>query len=733
MIDIKFRMPQNLFTLRALNKILRMKKLLLLSSLLFAFQFVNGQVYDPVKWKYAVKYLDGNNAELQVSATIEEHWHVYSIDIPVTSPVVGTEITVEKSSSFELNGALREPAPIEEYDPNFEETLKWHENKVTFTQPIKIHSEKDFTVKGELVFMVCNESMCLPPDYIDISFDVKGKPQKAATKVDDAKKAEPTINNENVTTEEATETTEASDIAPGVDEEKEEIDYAYTGEDTLTTVAKATEEVVEDASTTSGGTRSLLGIFILSFLGGFAALLTPCVFPMIPLTVSFFTKQSKNRAKGIANAMIYGLAIILQYTAIGFIIVKVFGSDALNALSTNPWMNIFFFLLLVIFAISFFGAFEITLPSKWVNKSDQASDKGGIVGIFFMAFTLALVSFSCTGPIIGSLLVEAASGGYQGPLIGMFGFSLALALPFTLFAIFPGWLNSLPKSGGWLNSVKVVLGFIELAFAFKFLSAADLVWQAGILQREWFIAIWIAIFTLLTLYLLGKFRMPHDSPLDKLSVPRLMLSIVSLFFVVYLIPGMWGAPLKLISGFPPPMFYSESPGGFGGSSAKVVSTISEEIPEGANPEHCPHELNCFHDFEAGLAYAKKVNKPIMLDFTGWGCVNCRKMEEQVWSDPRVLSKLREEIVLVSLYVDERKELPKEEQFVSEVTGKKIKTVGNKWSEFQVKHYQSNAQPQYIIINHESMKPLNGTTAYDPDIDLYLKWLEEGVDKFEANK
>lgn len=732
MIDIKFRIPQNLFTLRDLNKNLGMKKLLVLATLLFAFQFVNAQVYDPVKWKYSVKYLDDNKAELQVSATIEDHWHVYSIDIPETSPVIGTDITMEESSSFALNGPLREPKPIEEYDPNFDETLKWHEHKVTFTQPIKILSEKDFTIKGELMFMVCNESMCLPPEYIDLSFSVKGKPQKTATNTEEVKKEEPTINTETADTEES-ESTDASDIAPGVDEEKEEIDYAYTGEDTTLTAANTYEEIAVEPSSETAGGRSLLGIFILSFLGGFAALLTPCVFPMIPLTVSFFTKQSKNRAKGIANAMMYGLAIILQYTAIGFIIVKVFGSDALNALSTNPWMNIFFFGLLVIFAISFFGAFEITLPSKWVNKSDQASDKGGVVGIFFMAFTLALVSFSCTGPIIGSLLVEAASGGYQGPLIGMFGFSLALALPFTLFAIFPGWLNSLPKSGGWLNSVKVVLGFIELAFAFKFLSAADLVWQAGILQREWFIAIWIAIFALLTLYLLGKFRMPHDSPLDKVSVPRLLMAIVSLFFVVYLIPGMWGAPLKLISGFPPPMFYSESPGGFGGSATVVSAISNEEIPEGADPEHCPLSLNCFHEFEQGLAYAKKVNKPVMLDFTGWGCVNCRKMEENVWSDPRVLEILREDVVIISLYVDERKELPEEEQFVSEVTGKKVKTVGNKWSEFQVKHFKSNSQPQYILLNHTSMKPLNGTTAYDPDIDLYLNWLEEGIAKFEKSK
>lgn len=700
-----------------------MRRLLILATLLLGFQSAHSQVYDPVDWSYSVKYLDGNKAELQVTATIEDHWHVYSIDIPETSPVIGTEITVKESSSFALNGPLKEPKPVEEYDPNFEETLKWHEHKATFTQPIKILSEKDFTITGELMFMVCNESMCLPPEYIDISFDIKGKPQSTG-----AVEKTPTVNDDKVAVEEASESTDPADIAPGVDEEKEEIDYTYTGEDTLSK-ADLHEEVADVSSDDSSNSRSFLGIFILSFLGGFAALLTPCVFPMIPLTVSFFTKQSKNRAKGIANAMIYGLAIILLYTAIGFLITKVFGSDALNALSTNPWMNIFFFVLLVVFAISFFGAFEITLPSKWVNKSDQAADKGGIVGIFFMAFTLALVSFSCTGPIIGSLLVEAASGGYQGPLIGMFGFSLALALPFTLFAIFPGWLNSLPKSGGWLNSVKVVLGFIELAFAFKFLSAADLVWQAGILQREWFIAIWITIFILLTLYLLGKFRMPHDSPIDKVSVPRLLMAIISLFFVVYLIPGMWGAPLKLISGFPPPMFYSESPNGFGGGGTVAMVASEGEIPEGADPEHCPLSLNCFHDFDQGLAYAKKVGKPVMLDFTGWGCVNCRKMEEQVWSDPRVLEILRDDVVLVSLYVDDREKLPESEQFVSDVTGKNIKTIGNKWSEFQVRHFKSNSQPQYIILDHESMAPLNGTTAYDPDIKKYIDWLEDGISKF----
>lgn len=481
---------------------------------------------------------------------------------------------------------------------------------------------------------------------------------------------------------------------------------------------------------------SLWGIFILSFLGGFAALLTPCVFPMMPMTVSFFTKQSKTRAKGITNAWMYGAFIVGIYTLLGFAITVIFGADALNALSTNAIFNLTFFVLLIVFAISFLGAFEITLPSAFVNKIDQASDKGGMIGIFFMAFTLAVVSFSCTGPIIGTLLVEAAvHGGVAGPLIGMFGFSLALALPFALFAAFPGWLNSLPQSGGWLNSVKVVLGFLEIGLAFKFLSNADLVWQAGLLPREVFIAIWIAVSAALTLYLFGFIRMPHDSPLTHLSVGRTMLALFFLSFTIYLIPGMWGAPLKIISGFPPPSFYSESPNGFGGASSIAVPAHGEGsgIPEGADPAHCPHGLNCFHDYESGLAYAKKVNKPILLDFTGWACVNCRKMEEQVWSDPRVLKILNDEVVLISLYVDEKTPLPEAEQYVSEETGKKVKSIGNKWADFQIKHFRSNSQPQYIIVGHESLKPLQPSTAYDPDIEFYLEWLNEGIKKFHQQQ
>lgn len=492
------------------------------------------------------------------------------------------------------------------------------------------------------------------------------------------------------------------------------------------------EALVATSSVTSSCSVNW-SVFITGFLGGLLALLTPCVFPMLPLTVSFFTKQSKTRAKGISNAIIYGISIVVIYVLLGMGVTITFGADALNALSTNVWFNIAFFILLVIFAISFLGAFEITLPSSWINKADSASERGGLIGIFFMAFTLSLVSFSCTGPIIGTLLVDAAVNGcYKDPALGMFGFSLALALPFGLFAAFPGWLNTLPKSGGWLNSVKVVLGLLELALALKFLSNADLVVQAGLLTREVFIAVWIAIFSVLTLYLFGLIKFPHDSDLKYLSIPRVMFAIVSLFFTIYLIPGMWGAPLKLVSGFPPPMFYSESPNGVG--SAAAISSVSSEKDSTAvgEPEHCPHNLNCFHDYDEGLAYARKSGKPVMIDFTGWACVNCRKMEEQVWSDPGVLKLLREDVVLISLYVDEKTELPENEQTEVEIGGKKkkIKTIGNKWSYMQASRYQTNSQPYYVMVDHNENTLSNGSAAYDPDITKFEDWLKKGIEDFK---
>ena len=623
--------------------------------------------HDPVKWTFNQKDLGNGEFELQFKATIEEHWHVYSMNLPVETMTQPTEFAFDTLKGVELVGKVVEPKPITQFDPVNQEELSWFENEVTFTQKVRL-TKSEGVVIGAVNFMACDDEKCLAPEWVDFEFKLSGEVATSGT----------------------------SD-AVGVD-------------------------------------RSWIGIFIAGFLGGLLALLTPCVFPMIPLTVSFFTKQSKTRAKGVTNALIYGAFIVFIYVVLGFLVTITFGADALNALSTNVWFNLFFFVLLVVFAISFLGAFEITLPSSWVNKADQASDRGGLIGIFFMAFTLSLVSFSCTGPIIGTLLVEAAvNGGVLGPIMGMTGFSVALALPFGLFAAFPGWLNSMPKSGGWLNSVKVVLGLLELALAFKFLSNADLVMQAGLLQRELFLAIWIAIFGTLALYLFGFIKFPHDSPVGNLSIPRYLFGLLVLIFTIYLIPGLWGAPLKIISGFPPPNFYSESPNGFGGGGTVSSNvTLSKDGKVVGDPEHCPHGLPCFHDYEEGLAYAKESGKPIMLDFTGWACVNCRKMEEQVWSDPRVLKRLREDYVLISLYVDEKLDLPKEEQIEVEIGGKtkKLRTVGNKWSYMQAERFGTNSQPYYVVLDHNENQ-LGGPAAYDPDIEKYVDWLDEGLSNFEA--
>lgn len=701
-------------------------KLLNVLFLLFGFSiFGNAQVYDPVDFTFKVKQLPNNEAELQMSATIEKGWHVYSLIIPAESMVIPTEISFEKSSDYELIGAVKEPKPIDEYDKNAGEKLRFHEDEVTFTQRIRIKSKKDFSVKGELSFMVCNDKMCLPPEYFDLDFKVKGAVEVKSSEEASGKVVETTQAAKEVITDEPSLTS-----AEGSDE-KLEIDYAEA--EPVDSVSDNEESKVEEILLEEKKPeKSLWGIFFLCFGAGIVALLTPCVFPMMPMTVSFFTKQSKTKAAGIRNAIMYSIFIVVIYVLLSlpFHIFDSVSPTILNEVSTNVPLNIFFFLVFIVFAISFFGAFEISLPNKWINKADSASDKGGVIGIFFMALTLVLVSFSCTGPLLGGLLgsVLSTDGGPLALSAGMAGFGVGLALPFGLFAAFPSWLNSIPKSGGWLNNVKVVLGFLELALAFKFLSNADLVLQAGYLQREVFLAIWIGVFIALTVYLFNGFRMPHDSPTDKLSVTRVLFGLVSLIFTVYLIPGLWGAPLKAISGFPPPAFYSESPGGFGGNSNATIA-VTGEIPEGADPEHCPHGLNCFHDYEEGLAYAKKVNKPILLDFTGWACVNCRKMEEQVWSDPRILEILSQDLVLISLYVDERKKLPENEQYESEITGRKVKTVGNKWSDFQTKHFQNNSQPLYVIIGHESLAPLNGKVGYDPDIELYEKWLNEGVEAF----
>jgi thiol:disulfide interchange protein len=487
--------------------------------------------------------------------------------------------------------------------------------------------------------------------------------------------------------------------------------------------------------------RSLWGIFIAGLIGGFAAFLMPCIYPMVPLTVSFFTKQSGSRAKGILNSLLYGLFIIVIYVALGMIVTLLFGASALNEAASSAWFNLIFFLIIMVFAVSFLGAFEITLPSRFVNKMDENSNKGGLIGLFFMAFTLALVSFSCTGPIIGYLLVEAvAEGALLGPAMGMLGFSVALAIPFMIFAFFPFLLKEMPKSGGWLNSVKVSLGFLELALALKFLSNVDLAYHWGILDREIFLALWIVIFGLFGFYLLGKLKFSHDSDLKFISIPRLFFAIVVLSFTVYMVPGMWGAPLKGLSAWLPPSttqdfnLHHNLPQGGTMSLGSINGLDSRSVTKKykSDRHQAPHGLDAFYDYDQAIEFAKQVNKPVLLDFTGWTCVNCRKMEESVWPDPTVLRLLNEEFVLASLYVDDRTPLEESEQYTSSFSGKKIRWVGQKWSDFQASKYGTNAQPYYVIIDHEGNQ-LVPAEAYNEDIQNYIKFLESGLAAFRAGK
>lgn len=685
-----------------------MKKiLLLLAFILSATSF--SQIHKPVKWATSVVAVSGTTYELVMQATIEANWHLYSQNVPDNGPIP-TAFTFSKNANFELVGKVTQEKGQTVTDPVFNMKITFFENKAVFKQRINVLSKKAFKISGEVEFMACNDANCLPPSYVDLAFEIPETKLAVADKTIEAEKV----------------------VAP-IDEKAIVSDTIINEELSTATIGKTA--VKDTTIDKSGGSknkkssdRSLLSLFIIAFFSGFAALLTPCVFPMIPMTVSFFTKQSKNKATGIKNAIIYGLSIVIIYVLLGFLVSTVFGADALNALSTNVWFNIIFFLLLVVFAVSFLGAFEIMLPNSWANKVDTKADKGGLIGIFFMALALAIVSFSCTGPIVGTLLVQAAASGNQvGPIIGMLGFSLALAIPFALFAAFPGWLNSLPKSGGWLNTVKVVLGFLELALAFKFLSNADLVLQLHLIEREVFLAIWIAIFGTLAFYLFGKIQLPHDSPLTSISVGRLSLGLLTLSFTIYMIPGLWGAPLNLISAFPPAQHYSESPYGVGssqGGGAAMVSTI----PEGAHLM-APHNIVAFTDYDLGMAYAKKVNKPVMLDFTGYACVNCRKMEQQVWPKEQILAILKNDVVLISLYVDDKRALPEGAEIESKLRpGKKLKYVGQKWSEFQTLKYKANAQPFYVLTDHEG-KNLIDPVGYTPDVEEYHNWLQKGVAKF----
>ena len=667
-----------------------MRKYFALIALIFGF-FGNAQILNPVQWKTKVVQKSATEFELIMDATIENEWHMYSQFTPENGPLPTVFDYKNAKGNFDLVGKTKESPYKKVYNDIFEVDEYYFAKTAQFKQIIKVTNPKLKEVKVYVEYQVCKEQ-CIQQD------------------------ATFTFKLPEIKVEEVAPTSVVSN------------DTTSVNADTTTVAATNLEKPTKEVTTTSASKteeKGLWSIFFLAFFGGFAALLTPCVFPMIPMTVSFFTKQSKTKAEGKKNAILYGVSIILIYVILGSLVTGIFGADSLNALSTNVWFNLIFFGLLVFFAASFLGAFEIVLPNSWANKVDQQADRGGFVGILFMALALAIVSFSCTGPIVGTLLVEAASKGGLAPIIGMLGFSSALALPFMLFAMFPGWMNSLPKSGGWLNTVKVSLGFLELALAFKFLSNADLVVQAHLLEREVFIGIWIAIFGTWAAYLFGKLTLPHDSPITHLSVGRLFMAIFVTIFTIYLIPGLWGAPLKIISGFPPPMTYSESPNGIGTSGGNSTAAIA--LPENAHLG--PHGIIAFHDYEDGLAYAKKVGKPILLDFTGHACVNCRKMEDFVWSKPEILSILKDQVVLVSLYVDDKRELPKEEQYVSKETGKEIVTIGNKWSDYQITRYKNNAQPYYIILDSDG-NDITQQIGYTPNAEEYKKWLEQGISKFK---
>jgi len=687
-------------------------KILIFYFLLFVNVLAQAQISDPVHWKFSSNKTAENEYDLTFKASIDKGWHTYSQVQESDDGPIPTSFTFEKNKDFELVGKTKESKCKSVFETAFGMNVKFYENEAIFTQHIKLKKDGKLKVKGFLNFLACEEGRCLPPKDVDFSFEVEG----------------------NLSSE-----VQGSEVQNGAEKvDSSEIEKVENQvEKTEATVTETKTEIPKEE------TQSSWQIFLLGLLAGFTALLTPCVFPMIPMNVSFFTKQSKTKAEGIKNASIFSLSIIVLYVSLGLIFTIAFGVDSLHAISTNFYFNLFFFALLMLFAFSFLGAFEIVLPSALVNKIDAQSDKGGYLGIFFMALTLTLVSFSCTSGFIGPLLFSAgATGEIMAPFLGMLGFSIGLAVPFGLFAAFPGWLNSLPKSGGWLNAVKVTLGFLELALAFKFASNADLVVQANILTREIFISIWIVIFALLGFYLLGKLKFHHDDELPKndwgipyLSVTRLMMAIFAFAFTMYLIPGLWGAPLKLVSAFVPPDFYAEAPYGLKVAAKAGVPASGSSSHESENKHgQCPNDLPCFHDYDEALAYAKKVNKPLMVDFTGYACVNCRKMEAEVWTNSEVDNRLRSDVVLVSLYVDDNNLLPEKEWTTKQVGNEtmKIKTIGSKWVHLEVSRYQNNSQPLYVLLDHDE-KPLNTPTGYDQNVKKYIEWLDGGLQKFKGNK
>lgn len=666
-----------------------MKKILLSLIVSFLAFAAYAQIQEPVKFKTELKNVSATEVEIVFIASIEQGWHVYSTDLGDGGPISAT-FNTDKLTGAQLDGKLRPIGKeIASFDKLFEMDVRYFEHTAQFVQKLKL-TGGDYQVTGYLEYGACNDENCLPPTQVEFSFSGKAEGASASVQAE--------------TPAEQADTAAAPTVIGGADGPTSVV---VSDNDLWSPVINELNALGE---TTSQEDMSWLYIFITGFVGGLLALFTPCVWPIIPMTVSFFLKRSKDKKKGIRDAWTYGASIVVIYVTLGLAITAIFGANALNALSTNAIFNIFFCLMLVVFAASFFGAFEITLPSKWSNAVDsKAEATTGLLSIFLMAFTLSLVSFSCTGPIIGFLLVQVSTtGNVIAPAVGMLGFAIALALPFTLFALFPSWLKSMPKSGGWMNVIKVTLGFLELAFALKFLSVADLAYGWRILDRETFLALWIVLFALLGFYLLGKIKFPHDDDNTKVSVPRFFLALASLAFAVYMVPGLWGAPLKAVSAFAPPM------------QTQDFNLYNNEV-------HAK-----FDDYDAGMKYAREHGKPVMLDFTGYGCVNCRKMELAVWTDMKVADLINNDYVLITLYVDNKTRLPEPVKVMENGTERTLRTVGDKWSYLQRVKFGANAQPFYVLIDNEG-KPLNKSYSYDEDIDKYVDFLQTGLNNYNKKK
>ena len=685
---------------------------LLLSFVVYALQ---AQIKDPVKFKTELTPLSDTEAEVVFTAAIDKGWHVYSTDLGDGGPISAT-FNVDNKSGVELVGKLKPVGKeVATFDKLFEMKVRYFENTAKFVQKVKFTGGA-YAIEGYLEYGACDDERCLPPTQVPFKFSGVAKAgNAAATKTEQSKAEQP----EQKVVDKADKKEEATSVASKDSSAMMELVPATTTEaatDIQPAVASSElwKPVISDLQALGEEhgqeDMSWIYIFITGFLGGLLALFTPCVWPIIPMTVSFFLKRSKDKKKGIRDAWTYGASIVVIYVALGLAITLIFGASALNALSTNAIFNILFFLMLVIFAASFFGAFEIRLPSKWGNAVDsKAESTTGLLSIFLMAFTLSLVSFSCTGPIIGFLLVQVSTtGSVVAPAIGMLGFAIALALPFTLFALFPSWLKSMPKSGGWMNVIKVTLGFLELVFALKFLSVADLAYGWRLLDRETFLALWIVIFALLGFYLLGKIKFPHDDDDDKVGVTRFFMALISLAFAVYMVPGLWGAPLKAVSAFAPPM------------QTQDFNLYKNEV-------HAK-----FDDYDLGMEYARLNGKPVMLDFTGYGCVNCRKMEAAVWTDPKVSDLINNDYVLITLYVDNKTPLTEPVKIIENGTERTLRTVGDKWSYLQRVKFGANAQPFYVLLDNQG-KPLNKSYAYNEDIPKYIEFLQTGLENYKKGK